>query len=81
MVIIIITINNIIIIIFIIINGREIYREFDPNGSGDELFMVALGEKNNPRVYYKGSLLARDYLRGVKIINVFGGGEPTLNIY
>lgn len=64
-----------------IVNGREIYREFDPNGSGDELFMVALGEKNNPRVYYKGSLLARDYLRGVEIINVFGGGEPTLNIY
>ena len=67
---------------FIVNNGRETYHEFDPNASGEELYLYALQEREEPKIYTKkGRYLRQAELRETKIKDVFAECEPILNVY
>ena len=67
---------------FIVNNGRESYREFEPNASGEEIYLYALEEREEPKIYTKkGRYLHQNKLREMKIKDIFAECEPVLNVY
>lgn len=67
---------------FIVNNGRETYREFEPNASGEELYFYAREEREEPKIYTKkGRFLRQGDLREIKVKDVFAECEPVLTIY
>ena len=65
-----------------VVNGRSIYHEVNPNDSGEVLYLFAMEEKDDPKIYIANrSYLSQDQLREMKIGDIFAQTEPTLNIY
>ena len=65
-----------------VVDGRNIYHEVNPNDSGEVLFLFAMEEKDQPKIYnVNRRYLSQDQLREMKIGDVFDETEPTLLIY
>ena len=64
-----------------VVNGRSIYQDFNPNDSGEELYLFAMRENDYPKICSKnGQLLSRESLRAMRIADVFAENEPILDI-
>jgi len=65
-----------------IIDGNESYHEVNLDESGEVLHLIALQEKDNPKIYTKnGRCLNSDLLLKTTVREIFEGCEYVLNVY